>query len=52
MTKSIALLYKMLHKILNIENTLKETLRLEVLSNKENKTNKEVKKYFLLLVEI
>ena len=41
MTKSIASLSKMWHKILNIENTLfpamKETLRLEELSSKESK---------------
>jgi len=41
MTKSIASLSKMWHKILNIENTLfpavKETLRLEELSPKESK---------------
>jgi len=41
MTKSIASLSKMWHKILNIENTLfpalKETLRLEELSTKESK---------------
>lgn len=41
MTKSIASLSKIWHKILNIENTLfpalKETLRLEELSPKESK---------------
>ena len=41
MSRSIASLSKMWHKILNIENTLfpamKETLRLEELSTKESK---------------